>query len=415
MVRPAGESYFAAAMNIQTPIVRPIPILRTVDTTRPINAPLATRVASPADDPPVLPGKAAGERELQQLGDERQHRDGNEGDPADRLARDDQIVRDSRRHHYPESRKAQDDQDQRENDHASENQQIHQPSSLARAERRTLASAAPVPVSALELSRRVWMRARVLSVPLLSVTASIPRSANAMLSARIPGMRRPIGSRTPSPPAIVSAAAAIRFGLGPVCMHRQAPASSTVSQFRTFIPGCAESARVWAPAQARAPARPSSSPLVMSTPRSRGAEADWAARRIATTPLALSTAPLDSLRTKQSIEGSTPTIAPIASTCHTGTTRLKPTSESRRTINDKAVMMASATELAIRISIGTVWDFESTCATSQTSGFPRFASRFADLARCSGSCAVQRRFTSPEEKMSALRSAAPTTSAASGP
>ena len=36
-------------MKIQIPIVKPIPIFKTVDTTRPINAPLATRVASPAE------------------------------------------------------------------------------------------------------------------------------------------------------------------------------------------------------------------------------------------------------------------------------------------------------------------------------------------------------------------------------
>src|ERR1700686_4977755 len=53
IVWSAREIYFAAAMKIQTPIVKPIPIFRTVDITRPINAPFATRVASPADDPPV--------------------------------------------------------------------------------------------------------------------------------------------------------------------------------------------------------------------------------------------------------------------------------------------------------------------------------------------------------------------------
>src|SRR5450759_2800555 len=63
MVWSARESYFAAAMNIQTPIVKPIPILRTVDTTRPINAPLATRVASPADDPPVNSAMSAPKKE----------------------------------------------------------------------------------------------------------------------------------------------------------------------------------------------------------------------------------------------------------------------------------------------------------------------------------------------------------------
>src|SRR2546427_462646 len=42
-----------AAMKIQTPIVKPIPIFRAVDITRPIKAPFATRVASLADDPPV--------------------------------------------------------------------------------------------------------------------------------------------------------------------------------------------------------------------------------------------------------------------------------------------------------------------------------------------------------------------------
>src|SRR4051812_26257854 len=46
-------------MKIQTPIVKPIPILRAVDTTRPIRAPFATRVASPADDPPVSSAMSA--------------------------------------------------------------------------------------------------------------------------------------------------------------------------------------------------------------------------------------------------------------------------------------------------------------------------------------------------------------------
>src|SRR5205823_3322303 len=47
------KSYLAAAMKIQIPIVKPMPIFRPVETTRPIRAPFATRVESPADDPPV--------------------------------------------------------------------------------------------------------------------------------------------------------------------------------------------------------------------------------------------------------------------------------------------------------------------------------------------------------------------------
>src|SRR5205085_12139612 len=57
------KDHFMAAMKIQIPIVNPMPILRTVDTTRPINAPLATRVASPADDPPVNSAMSAPTKE----------------------------------------------------------------------------------------------------------------------------------------------------------------------------------------------------------------------------------------------------------------------------------------------------------------------------------------------------------------
>src|SRR5207253_11065977 len=107
------------------------------------------------------------------------------------------FISNSCRYHDPETRQAKHDQNQGERDHAHQNQQVHQASSLAKAERRALASAAPFPVSALEVSRRVWMRASVDRVPRLSVTAPIPRSAKAMLSARIPEMRRVTRSRTP--------------------------------------------------------------------------------------------------------------------------------------------------------------------------------------------------------------------------
>src|SRR4051812_8514053 len=54
-----SRNYLAAAMKIQIPIVNPIPILRPVETTRPMRAPFATRVASPADDPPVSSAMSA--------------------------------------------------------------------------------------------------------------------------------------------------------------------------------------------------------------------------------------------------------------------------------------------------------------------------------------------------------------------
>src|SRR3954462_2929427 len=54
-----SRNYLAAAMRIQIPIVNPIPILRPVETTRPMGAPFATRVASPADDPRVSSAMSA--------------------------------------------------------------------------------------------------------------------------------------------------------------------------------------------------------------------------------------------------------------------------------------------------------------------------------------------------------------------
>ena len=188
-------------------------------------------------------------------------------------------------------------------------------------------------------------------------------------------MSRPTRIRMPSRSAVRCAESMIGRGLGPVYMQRQSPASSTVSQFRK------RPSRNVEPLQARAPARPSSSPLVISTPRSRGALADRLARITAATPLALSTAPTLTLPTKHAIPGSPATTAAIWSGGQKAFRLDIPASASSSSARASAIRIPSATDPAIRISIGTDCDFESRCATSQTRGFPRCASRFIDRAR----------------------------------
>src|SRR5689334_2146120 len=70
----------------------------------------------------VFPGIAARHRDIQQLGYQRKDANGDQGEPANRVAGDDEVVRHSRRDHDPEARQPEDDQDQGENYDAGQNQ-----------------------------------------------------------------------------------------------------------------------------------------------------------------------------------------------------------------------------------------------------------------------------------------------------
>src|SRR5215211_2383696 len=140
-----GQSPHSAAAAIShAAITTPIPVFIAAATTRPISAPVATRVDvptvasrreysatnAPANDPTnapitepmigtgtptiaptmppmIAPHPARRERELEHLGDRRQDHRRADREPADRIARHERVVPDRRADHDPRSRKTQ--------------------------------------------------------------------------------------------------------------------------------------------------------------------------------------------------------------------------------------------------------------------------------------------------------------------
>ena len=153
--------------------------------------------------------------------------------------------------------------------------------------------------------------------------------------------------------------------------------SSTPSQFITN----ARSATC-ARTQARAPANPSSSALVISTATGAAGSSDDAAARTAATPDALSTAPGESFRTTLATTARPPTAASAAQSI-----QRMVRDEPAASVSAVSTTLAPSTAMpAIRTLVGTGCDLLSTCATSHTRGaaWPRRATRFSPSARSHG-------------------------------
>ncbi len=197
------------------------------------------------------------------------------------------------------------------------------------------------------------MRATPLSAALLIVTAFHPVSAKATASTRIPGNSRETRAEIPHSAAASARTPSRRSGLTPVHMSRNSPTSSNPSKFMT-VPG----ARVLT--HARAPASPSSSALVMITPRELFSGNSDAVSSAAATPEALSRAPLERAPRNVRATGIAPTSPATPIHGHHAEKLYVDPANCAALVAMATTHTNTVTHIAAaRTPIGTTWDLES--------------------------------------------------------